>query len=66
MVRSHPKMNGQASAPRFFFTIALGRADLAHQVGRLDAEDVVTYVRYRIKADPAGADPAGAEAALVA
>src|ERR1700756_3608796 len=25
-----PKMNGQASALRFFFTITLGRADLAH------------------------------------
>lgn len=27
-----PKMNGQASALRFFFTITLGRADLAHQL----------------------------------
>src|SRR5215475_4991187 len=25
-----PKMNGQTSALRFFFTITLGRADLAH------------------------------------
>src|SRR5499433_685230 len=29
-----PKMNGQASALRFFFTITLGRADLAHQLAR--------------------------------
>jgi integrase/recombinase XerD len=28
------KMNGQASALRFFFTITLGRADLAHQLAR--------------------------------
>jgi len=27
-----PKMNGQASALRFFFTVTLGRADLAHQL----------------------------------
>jgi hypothetical protein len=27
-------MNGQASALRFFFTITLGRADLAHQLAR--------------------------------
>src|SRR6516162_8347420 len=29
-----PKMNTQASALRFFFTITLGRADLAHQLAR--------------------------------
>jgi integrase len=29
-----PKMNAQASALRFFFTITLGRADLAHQLAR--------------------------------
>src|SRR5262249_41581588 len=29
-----PKMNGQASALRFFFTITLGRVDLAHQLAR--------------------------------
>jgi integrase/recombinase XerD len=29
-----PKMNGQASALRFFFTVTLGRADLAHQLAR--------------------------------
>src|SRR5215470_15232314 len=29
-----PKMNGQTSALRFFFTITLGRADLAHQLAR--------------------------------
>jgi site-specific recombinase XerD len=29
-----PKMNGQVSALRFFFTITLGRADLAHQLAR--------------------------------
>jgi hypothetical protein len=29
-----PKMNGQASALRFFFTITLCRADLAHQLAR--------------------------------
>jgi integrase/recombinase XerD len=29
-----PKMNSQASALRFFFTITLGRADLAHQLAR--------------------------------
>jgi site-specific recombinase XerD len=28
-------MNGQASALRFFFTITLGRADLAHQLARM-------------------------------
>ena len=27
-------MNAQASALRFFFTITLGRADLAHQLAR--------------------------------
>src|ERR1700746_933260 len=29
-----PKVNTQASALRFFFTITLGRADLAHQLAR--------------------------------
>ena len=29
-----PKMNAQASALRFFFTVTLGRADLAHQLAR--------------------------------
>ena len=29
-----PKMNSQASALRFFLTITLGRADLAHQLAR--------------------------------
>jgi site-specific recombinase XerD len=29
-----PKMNAQASALRFFFTITIGRADLAHQLAR--------------------------------
>jgi len=29
-----PKMNTQASALRFFFTVTLGRADLAHQLAR--------------------------------
>jgi len=29
-----PKVNTQASALRFFFTITLGRADLAHQLER--------------------------------
>ena len=29
-----PRMNAQASALRFFFTITLGRADLAHQLAR--------------------------------
>jgi site-specific recombinase XerD len=29
-----PKMNTQASALRFFFTITLGRADLAYQLAR--------------------------------
>ena len=29
-----PKMNTQASALRFFFTITLGRADLARQLAR--------------------------------
>jgi integrase/recombinase XerD len=29
-----PKMNGQASALRFFFAVTLGRADLAHQLAR--------------------------------
>ena len=29
-----PKMNAQASALRFFFIVTLGRADLAHQLGR--------------------------------
>jgi integrase/recombinase XerD len=29
-----PKMNGQASALRFFLTVTLGRADLAHQLAR--------------------------------
>jgi site-specific recombinase XerD len=29
-----PKLNAQASALRFFFTITLGRADLAHQLAR--------------------------------
>ena len=29
-----PKMNTQASALRFFFTLTLGRADLAHQLAR--------------------------------
>jgi integrase/recombinase XerD len=29
-----PKINTQASALRFFFTITLGRADLAHQLAR--------------------------------
>jgi integrase/recombinase XerD len=29
-----PKMNAQASALRFFLTITLGRADLAHQLAR--------------------------------
>ena len=29
-----PKMNAQASALRFFFTITLGRADLTHQLAR--------------------------------
>src|SRR5262249_37626290 len=29
-----PKMNTQASALRFFFTITLGRADLAHRLAR--------------------------------
>jgi integrase/recombinase XerD len=29
-----PKMNTQASVLRFFFTITLGRADLAHQLAR--------------------------------
>lgn len=29
-----PKMNSQASALRFFFTITLGRADLIHQLAR--------------------------------
>ena len=29
-----PKMNTQASALRFFFTITLGRADLGHQLAR--------------------------------
>jgi integrase/recombinase XerD len=29
-----PKMNTQATALRFFFTITLGRADLAHQLAR--------------------------------
>ena len=29
-----PTMNTQASALRFFFTITLGRADLAHQLAR--------------------------------
>lgn len=29
-----PKMNSQASALRFFFTITLGRVDLAHQLAR--------------------------------
>jgi|SRR5580700_680232 integrase/recombinase XerD len=28
------KMNAQASALRFFFTVTLGRADLAHQLAR--------------------------------
>jgi integrase/recombinase XerD len=46
-----PKMNSQASALRFFFTITLGRADLIHQLARthyprklprvLSPEDVV-------------------------
>jgi integrase/recombinase XerD len=29
-----PKLNSQASALRFFFTITLGRADIAHQLAR--------------------------------
>ena len=29
-----PKMNTQASALRFFFTVTLGRVDLAHQLAR--------------------------------
>src|SRR3954469_10509407 len=29
-----PKMNTQASALRFFFTVTLGRADLSHQLAR--------------------------------
>ena len=29
-----PKMNAQTSALRFFFTVTLGRADLAHQLAR--------------------------------
>ncbi len=29
-----PKMNSQASALRFFFTITLGRPDLANQLAR--------------------------------
>lgn len=29
-----PKMNSQASALRFFFTVTLGRVDLAHQLAR--------------------------------
>src|SRR3974377_675601 len=29
-----PKMNGPASGLRFFFSITLGRADLAHQLAR--------------------------------
>jgi len=29
-----PKMNTQASALRFFFTVTIGRADLAHQLAR--------------------------------